>query len=230
MTAVFVAITLQAQSPARLEFEVASVKPSEPNAGGSRLLPARGEILAQNVSFRHLIGFAYGLPDTNISGPAWLNSTRIDIFAKGRADTDVAGIRLMTQALLADRLGLEAHRETRSVDVYFLTRGRGEVKMTRADQKQPPNPAWPPGAATMGGDGTISDLAALLGRAIGVPVIDRSEIATRFHYFLWWGPDLETDPDIFHAVSQQLGLSLKNGKGDVDFLVVDHINKTPTEN
>jgi len=43
-------------------------------------------------------------------------------------------------------------------------------------------------------------------------------------------PDGETPPPLFGALQSQLGLKLEPKKGDVDFIVVDKIEKTPTEN
>jgi uncharacterized protein (TIGR03435 family) len=37
-------------------------------------------------------------------------------------------------------------------------------------------------------------------------------------------------PDIFEALREQLGLRLESGRSLVDILVVDHVDKTPTEN
>ncbi len=42
-------------------------------------------------------------------------------------------------------------------------------------------------------------------------------------------PD-DSAPSIFTAVQDQLGLKLESKKGPVDTLVIDHIEKTPTEN
>jgi len=42
--------------------------------------------------------------------------------------------------------------------------------------------------------------------------------------------DAEAPSDIFHAVQAQLGLRLESKKGPVDTIVIDHIEKTPTEN
>jgi uncharacterized protein (TIGR03435 family) len=43
-------------------------------------------------------------------------------------------------------------------------------------------------------------------------------------------PEAEPLPDIFGAVQAQLGLKLEPKKGPVDLIVIDHIEKTPTEN
>uniref|UniRef100_Q01ZL5 Soil-associated protein, TIGR03435 family n=1 Tax=Solibacter usitatus (strain Ellin6076) TaxID=234267 RepID=Q01ZL5_SOLUE len=72
-----------------------------------------------------------------------------------------------------------------------------------------PGPAMvavpPPGGAPPGGGGA--------GGAAGVFV-----------------PEGEAPPDIFAAVQQQLGLKLESKKGPVEMIVVDHVEKTPTEN
>ncbi len=43
-------------------------------------------------------------------------------------------------------------------------------------------------------------------------------------------PETESLPDIFAAVQSQLGLKLDPKKGPVEMIVIDHIEKTPTEN
>jgi uncharacterized protein (TIGR03435 family) len=45
-------------------------------------------------------------------------------------------------------------------------------------------------------------------------------------------PDGQTDnaPDLFDAVREQLGLRLDEKKAPLDVIVVDHADKTPTEN
>jgi len=43
-------------------------------------------------------------------------------------------------------------------------------------------------------------------------------------------PDSDSPPGIFNALQEQLGLKLEARKGPVDVLVIDHAEKTPTEN
>jgi uncharacterized protein (TIGR03435 family) len=43
-------------------------------------------------------------------------------------------------------------------------------------------------------------------------------------------PEAEPLLDIFGAVQAQLGLKLEPKKGPVELIVIDHVEKTPTEN
>jgi uncharacterized protein (TIGR03435 family) len=43
-------------------------------------------------------------------------------------------------------------------------------------------------------------------------------------------PDVEPPQNLFAAIQSQLGLKLDAKKGPVDLIVVDHAEKTPTEN
>jgi len=43
-------------------------------------------------------------------------------------------------------------------------------------------------------------------------------------------PDAVDAPSIFTAVQDQLGLKLESKKGQVETIVIDHAEKTPTEN
>jgi len=217
-------------------FEVASVKPTsvkpDPSGGGiSILVPGHGSLRAINTTLRHLFSFAYHLPEQLISAPSWLDSTRFDIFAKGNSDVPDSEIRLMTQSLLAQRFGLQAHHETKEGQVYFLVPARGGLRAPPASAPNPrPYPARPPGPHwTMGMEAPLEEFAAILTNYAGRPVIDHTGINGKFDLRLWWGRDPDTDPDIFSALQEQLGLKLESGRAPVETLIVDHVEK-PTEN
>jgi uncharacterized protein (TIGR03435 family) len=136
----------------------------------------------------------------------------------------------MTQSLLAQRFGLQTHRETKEGPVYFLVATTGGLKALPASVSRS-YPAPPPGAHwTMGGEASMEEFGAILTNYVERPVIDQTGISGKFYVKLWWGKDPDTDPGIFSALQEQLGLKLKPGRGQIDVLVVDRINKTPTEN
>jgi uncharacterized protein (TIGR03435 family) len=78
-------------------------------------------------------------------------------------------------------------------------------------------------------------LADTLTTQAGRPVIDTTGLDGIYSFELYFTPEgansgESPEPSIFGAVEQQLGLKLEARKGRIEFLVIDHIEKTPTEN
>ena len=77
------------------------------------------------------------------------------------------------------------------------------------------------------------DTAALAGHltsTLGRTVIDNTGLPGPWKFSLTWTSDEgTTDPSIFTAVQEQLGLRLESTKGPVSVLVVDHA-ALPTSN
>src|SRR5687768_7749605 len=111
-----------AQFPAGPAFEVASVKPSNPDVAGPSGMPVGGRFTASNLTLRDLVLRAYDLVDSQlVGGPGWRASRRFDIQAK--AADPVAGMTAMQpmlKTLLADRFKLKVHTETREMPIYAL--------------------------------------------------------------------------------------------------------------
>jgi uncharacterized protein (TIGR03435 family) len=114
-------------------FEVASVKPSDPKATGGRVqfLPG-GRFVAGNCQLSFIIQQVYGLRDFQVvDAPKWISDWkyRFDIQAKAGASVTGAQLRLMAQALLAERFHLKVHRDTREMPVYLLVAGKKGLKL-----------------------------------------------------------------------------------------------------
>lgn len=89
---------------------------------------------------------------------------------------------------------------------------------------------------------TTAEMAKAIERTLGGPVTDATGLTGRYDYTIFWslpatsaarGLSQATDsdgPSIFDAVANQLGLKIEKRKGPVQMLVVDHIEKKPTEN
>jgi len=79
---------------------------------------------------------------------------------------------------------------------------------------------------------TAPELAGFLSERLERPVIDKTSILTRFAFDLEYrNNDSDTTrPSLFGAMQEKMGLSLKTSKGPVEMLVIDHIEKMPTEN
>jgi uncharacterized protein (TIGR03435 family) len=72
----------------------------------------------------------------------------------------------------------------------------------------------------------------LLGKRLDRAVIDKTGLSGVYDVKLDWSPDLSTDTgfaSIFTALQEQLGLKLEAGKGPVEIIAIDNIER-PTEN
>ncbi len=126
-------VTVGAQSGS---FEVASIKPSNPNPTGPLgatpyVLPALGRLTTQNTTLRILVMAAYQKqPFQIVGGPPWFNADKFDINAKA-ADGSLTTDQMLglLKTLLADRFKLKLHTETREVPIYALVLARGDGKL-----------------------------------------------------------------------------------------------------
>jgi uncharacterized protein (TIGR03435 family) len=113
---------------------------------------------------------------------------------------------------------------------------------------QPPAP--PDGRIEVGRSGksrirganeSANDLARRLSFTLNRPIIDRTGLTGRYDYALVFdtpalmppspaSPDADTPTPIEVVLQEQLGLRLNKRKGSIEILIVDHVEKTPTEN
>ncbi len=121
---------------ARLEFEVASVKPSRSQPVEQASIGVRidgAQVHIRYYSLRDYIRRAYRLRDYQILGPDWLTSERFDVDAKLPKGGTPSQVPEMLQALLADRFEIKAHRESKEAPVYGLLAVPGGLKLKPAD-------------------------------------------------------------------------------------------------
>src|SRR5215472_2648908 len=130
----------QSQAPS---FEVASIKPSDPNAQGSHSNGDRRMWTITNWTLRRLVQRAFNVEDYQVSsGPNWLDTYRVDIRAE-MSDADAALNRearvermgLLLRSLLAERFQFQYHRETKTLPVYHLVAAKSGFKLTAVDNK-----------------------------------------------------------------------------------------------
>lgn len=227
-----------AQTPAaekKLEFEVASVKPTATRDGSLSVnFPPGGRFSARDLTLKQLLQNAYALQAYQISGgPGWLATEGFDIEAKAGAGTGEPTreqVLRMIQALLADRFHLAVHREARQLPVYSLVVGKAGPRLRPADS----NVGQP---KTMMGQlivpkMSMSALASILALDLKRPVKDETGLTGEFAFTLEWTPGLAVSddtqssrPSLFTAVQEQLGLKLESTKSAIDVLVIDSVQK-----
>jgi bla regulator protein BlaR1 len=131
-----------AQSPAQsgetdLQFEVASIKHSDPNRIGSSVPPRTSSPGLFRTEFITLKGLAMRAYDLKQGfeidwKPSWMGTELYDVEAKVPAGATKAQIRIMLQRLLADRFGLVVHRETRQLPGYRLIVAKGGPRLKQS--------------------------------------------------------------------------------------------------
>src|SRR4051812_40356317 len=197
------------------QFEVASIKrnTSADLPIGLPPDPASGEIRLRQVPARNLILQAYPLqtiPVQIVNLPAWAGD-RFDVIAKAKPGATAAERQQMFRALLAERMKLAAHYETREQDSYDLVfaktdKGLGTaIKPTSLDCSSgpvsgPPAPGGIAGARAaalqrcgafwveedtiMSGGVTIENLTRMITTAVGRPIVDRTGLQGYFEITL----------------------------------------------
>ena len=227
------------------QFDVADVKANhsgQPAIQGG-ILPG-GQVSVRNIPMRDLILQAYQAGDV-AGGPNWLESERYDIVAKAPPGTPEDTLRLMLQKLLADRFHLTIHREQRTMSIYALVAAKGGPKLQPAAASGQPACHRGPGAEGLNHTActnfTTADLASWLSTRIApsfidLPVIDHTGLQGHYDFQIDWIPrrladsDAPGGPTVFDALEKQLGLKLDKRKEPRPVIVIDHIERVPTEN
>jgi bla regulator protein blaR1 len=202
-----------AQQQPTLTFEVASIKPADPDARGTSIqfMPGGG-LKMTGIPLRGMITFAYDVRDFQVSGGAgWVGTERFDVMAQpehagAQALDDLAKMTDLQRrtvrdqvaerlrALLADRFQLVVHKETKEQPIYALLVSKNGAKL-----KEPKNVGGRQGMSMNRGrlEGFAAPLEMLsttLSNAMGRPVVDKTGLTGKYDFVLEWTPDVGAGP------------------------------------
>jgi uncharacterized protein (TIGR03435 family) len=240
-----------AQSPAPRQnfdaFEVASVKPVDPNLQAGRYITMQGphRFVANGYTLKLLIAAAYSLNSRTISGgPVWIESDHFDILAITPGDVRPTHDEQMAMLrnLLAERFKLTFHREQKEFSIYELKVGKNGPKL-KASTAAPDDPAalvstvFPDHILLPARNTTMGEFAVLMQRAIlDRPVVDKTGLSGKYDFDLEWAPDESqfggdaprppadaAAAPLFTAIQEQLGLKFEPTRGPVAALVIDKV-------
>ena len=228
----------------------ASARSTNPFMSGGVLRGDRYEL--RKATMVDLISFAYTLEaDKVIGGPSWLETDRFDVIAKAPPATSPDTVRLMLQALLADRFKLTVHKDNKTLPTYALLVGNGKPKLKEAAesgntgcQPQPPPPPQPgaiPYLAITCHNMTMEAFARFLrgvgGAYLTSPVADSTGLKGGWDFDLKWTPTRgmlvlagADGVSLFDAVDKQLGLKLELQNISTPAIIVDSVNRKPADN
>jgi uncharacterized protein (TIGR03435 family) len=216
---IFALSTTGAQSHAAFSYDVATVKPSDPNRPPDEddigYDSKTGVFNTVNQSLKEIIKFAYDLSvgtDQQISGgPKWVSSEKFDIVAKPDSGTIAAlqkltgsertqQVRLMVQTLIEDRFKLRVHHDTRVLPVLSLSVDKKGLKITpskmEADPKRWEGIRGKPGQL----EGHACEIALFANVLTALPevggrlVLNRTGLMGKYDFMLKWMPDSTLGP------------------------------------
>jgi uncharacterized protein (TIGR03435 family) len=220
-------------------FDVATIKPADPDAHGQGFQTRGRRIHLENESVQNMLMFAYGIhPKQIVNAPAWFATARYNV--DGVPDVEgyasLKQFQGMVQKLLAERFHVTFHHDSRELSVYAVRIGKGGSKLVKSahDPSELPDQTGN-GREWRFTNNSMHDFAGLMQSMVDRPVVDQTELPGKFDFLLKWTPneaptsDPNAPPGIFTAVQEQLGLKLEPARSSVDVLVIDHAER-PTEN
>jgi uncharacterized protein (TIGR03435 family) len=231
-----IAGSLAAQQP---RFEAASVKHTDQCGVGKSIDPSM--IRLEGFPLRLVLAQAYSVKMDQIVGPSWLDEDCFSIVAKMPEGAARDQVPAMLQALMVERFHLTFHKESRTSPGYALMVDKNGPKFKESDPNSPTAGqvrfASGPGAGGIKGPITMALLVRNISNALHSPVEDLTGLKGRYDIDVSWVPDRTMEDasssdgaNIFTALRESLGLRLERRKEKVEVLVIDHIERVPTEN
>ena len=247
----------QAPPMPHIHFDVVSFKPCKPGAAGSTRvdMPMDSDYIAYHCQpvYRILYFSFIGPNGFQLSGhPAWVENDLYEFEAKV-APEDIAAWqklkvderRVAVRDILADQLKLQLHVDTTLHPVYALTVAKGGPKLT----EYKPEEQWkvPSGQVLEGRsmtwvgptayfqDNAMLYFVASLTAHLDRQVVDQTGLKGVYNFSLplphgsGTSPfaDVSDDAASVAAGLAQLGLKLEATKAELDWLVLDHIERPP---
>jgi len=234
-------------------FEVATIKPTAPDAQGKFIRIQQRHFTTLNMSLGELISWAYGVHAKQVvGGPDWLDKDHFDISAQPDAEGMPSSEqwKSMVRKLLVERFGLKFHSDKRELAVYALVVAKDGPKIKKSDGDPNGGPSMffrGPGMLPIT-NATMAEFAGLLQEVVlDRPVLDKTELTGKWTFVLKWMPSdsefggmggkmaeaMKDQPDappgLFTAIQEEDGLKLEPARLPVDVMVVDHVEK-PTAN
>jgi uncharacterized protein (TIGR03435 family) len=229
-------------------FDVATIKPSKPEAQGKGFRVNGRNFSTGNTSLADLIEFAYDVHAKQIvGGPDWIDKDKFDLAAvpDKEGTPSYEQWKSMLQRLLESRFKLNFHHEKRELSVYVLSVEKNGPKNVAKNESTAPGfsiPIMPTAGGIMMAmrNATMTNFAVfgLQGAVLDRPVLDQTGLTDRFDFTLKWMPDDSqfgghihapvSDnplPGLFTAIQEQLGLKLEATKAPADVLIIDHVEK-----
>jgi len=242
------------------KFEVAQIQLSRPSARRFMTGPVRQGVRYElkNATMADLISTAYGVDSDKVAGgPSWIEFDRFDVVAKTPPSTPADALKGMLQALLADRFKLKVHSETKPYPAYSMTAGKNpKLKEAHGSEDHgcqfriqglparggpAEGPATPPNLVASCHNVTMASLADMIAEFAPPQMVNGTQSRSKvkddtglagaydaeFQFSL---DDRGGDTAMMDNIEKQLGLKLEPVEVPMTVMVVDGVDRKPTEN
>jgi uncharacterized protein (TIGR03435 family) len=230
-------------------FDVASIRSASPASKQDKAigLTYKG---SDSVQFRrttvaNLLQLALGVRAFQIVGPAWITADRFDLAASFPPNSTTEQFNTMLVDLLVERFAMRSHHENRPYARYRLSVGKSGVKMRKPGidvstgsglRAEPTETGFHVAGAVVPILQLVTFLEGYL-RSTGevTAVIDETGLEGGYLLDFSFARDIAAPnpsglPDLFRALEQDLGLKLGKVTDPLDTIVIDSINRQPSEN
>ncbi len=236
----------------RPQFDAASIRVNRsPDRPYTRYDAGRVEL--HKASIKHLVRRAWPLPDYQVVWPDWVAGDRgalgYDVSVTFASGTSAEDLQLMFQDLLATRFGLKMHSETREQRVFEVRTAERGLRLREA--VNPSQPTDYPKYSTrieggvwhlssqLGGAPSGLTVGGFLETISGLHILDRPLVdATGIQGIYDIDLTVPADPpdnkpaasELLSALDKQLGLKAVLKTLSLRMLVIDHLERLPTDN
>jgi uncharacterized protein (TIGR03435 family) len=245
--------------PAKFEVADIRLTAGNTTRRGFQSLPG-GLVELRGFTLGELIRIAWEITDLDaidhedllIGAPAWPERFNIVARAGGSDRLNTDSVRTLLRALLEERFRLRSHLQKQPATVSALIAVK--PRLAKADPsgrmgcRNAPAPSGSIWTFTVVCRNTTmaqlaEDLPAFGASYIEHPVVDETGLKGGWDFTLSWTPphlthagdsSAENDPSggltIPEALEKQLGMKLETKKRPMDVLVIDHVERMPTDN
>jgi uncharacterized protein (TIGR03435 family) len=253
------AVFCQTATPPSFEVADIRVNQDAGEEPSGRFLPG-GRLELRRFSLKEIISTAYNVEDDRVEGgPSWLASDRFDVIAKAAGKPSKDDLYLMLQGLLAERFKLVVRHESKVVPVFALIVKKGGPKFrettapesaTRVCKRENPDEPNRLGVRVGCSKVTMPEFVIELSNRgksyIDKPIVDLTGLKGAYDFTITWTPKAALDgrkaadgtvisePEgglsLFAALQTQLGLALEERKQPMPLIVVESVQRRPTDN
>jgi uncharacterized protein (TIGR03435 family) len=251
------ALTVQAQTFEVASIKLSGPKSVRGSDGGPGTKNPERYTFGQ-ATLQDLLAIAYNVEYAQLSSKVPLDRDQFDFAVTISPGASKEQFRAMMRNLLAERFHLKAHIESRELPTYVLVIAKNGPKLKEASPDTPlPAEGFPqlqagkPGlsttfsvsngqrvARTTARQMPVSSLLRLIRVSMDMPAADQTGLAGTYDFTLEYAETENSDPNgpplpvpIFAtAIQQQLGLQLVSKKLPFNVILVDSVDRMPTEN